>query len=297
MKQRNVYQLTAVDYQILELIKMYHYLTAEQVVRLRYSKNSLTTVQPRLKALSEAGFLLRTRLPSVMVGNSSYVYHLSTKGANVLDADGYEAAGRIRSDDISALHYPFLAHVLALGDVLIAASLLPRSVPSITLSEMRHELDLKKTPIRVNVPDKKLREKVSVVPDAWLDFSWAVPDRAKARRKCIALELDRGTTSINPLKQKLRALYAMAISEEYVSVFGTQLCQVAYITTAGAARLSQLIDWCEQELTESGLEQESGLYLFASLPDGDYTPQELFCSPMWLHPFSSSAVALLWDVK
>src|SRR5205807_2314431 len=116
--------------------------------------------------------------------------------------------------------FPHLQHVLELNDFLIAASLLPRVVPSISLVEMRHDLDLKKTPVKVTVERRmpygdRIDEKVTVIPDGWLDFRMVVPDRRKPRRRCIVVELDRGTSSVAPFKSKLRALYAYAISEDY----------------------------------------------------------------------------------
>lgn len=289
------YHTTAVDLEILRLLQTYHYLTTEQIVKIRYSPNSLPTAQVRMKALFEAGFVGRRRLPSLSTGNTSFVYYLSTKGRDLLEEDmGSAIAGRVRTDDIEHMQYPFLQHVLSLNDFLIAASQLPSFVPAISLAEMRHDLDLKKTPVRLNVPDSKLREKVTVIPDAWLDIRMILPDRPKPRRKCLVIELDRGTTSITPLKQKLRALYYFACSEAYVQMFGTDLCQVAYATTAGEARLHQLLNWCEQELAEQQLTQEANLYRFACLPeDTTYNPFQLFCSPLWYKPFEEEPVPLL----
>lgn len=292
------YHTTAVDLDILHLLQLYHYLTTEQIVKIRYSPNSLPTAQIRMKALFEAGFVGRRRLPSLSTGNTSFVYFLSSKGQALLEEDmDIESAGRVRTDDIEHMQYPFLQHVLSLNDILIAANHLPSFVPTISIAEIRHDLDLKRTPIRLNVPDSKLREKVTVIPDAWLDVRMEVPGKTKPRRKCLVIELDRGTTSITPLKQKLRALYYFACSEAYAHLFGTDLCQVAYATTAGEARLQHLLTWCEQELVEQQLTQESNLYRFTCLPeDPAYNPLELFCSPLWYKPFSSEPVPLLWEV-
>jgi hypothetical protein len=120
-----------------------------------------------------------------------------------------------------------------------------------------------------------------------------LPDRPKPRRRCIVVELDRGTTSVAPFKEKLRALYGYAISEEYQELFGTDLCMVAYATTAGRQRLSQMIEWCEQELEQQRLEHEANLYRFTALPE-EITPLTLFCSPVWYKPFKSEPVSLLW---
>lgn len=289
------YHTTAVDLEILRLLQTYHYLTTEQIVKIRYSPNSLPTAQVRMKALFEAEFVGRRRLPSLSTGNTSFVYYLSTKGRDLLEEDmGSAIAGRVRTDDIEHMQYPFLQHVLSLNDFLIAASQLPSFVPAISLAEMRHDLDLKKTPVRLNVPDSKLREKVTVIPDAWLDVRMEVLGKTKPRRKCLVIELDRGTTSITPLKQKLRALYYFACSEAYVQLFGTDLCQVAYATTAGEARLHQLLNWCEQELEEQQLTEEANLYRFTALPeDSAYNPLQLFCSPLWYKPFEEEPVPLL----
>src|SRR5437763_7213783 len=169
------------------------------------------------------------------------------------------------------------------------------------LVETHHDLDLKKTPVKVTVERRlpygdRIDEKVTVIPDGWLDFRMAVPDRPKPRRRCIVVELDRGTTSIAPFKQKLRALYAYAISEEYQELYGTDLCMVAYATTAGRQRLQSMIEWCEQELEQQRLEHEANLYRFTALPDGELDPRQVFCSPVWYKPYQKEPVSLLWQV-
>ncbi len=292
-------QLTGVDVDILQLVHEYHFLTAEQIVTLRYSKNSLPTAQIRLKSLYENNYLERRHLPHTGTGNTEYLYHLSTKGQRYLESAGITGFSRVRKSEIENMEFPHLKHVLSLNDFLIAARLLPRSVPSIFLVEMRHDLDLKKTPERVTVERRmpygdRIDEKVTVIPDGWLDFRMAVADRPKPRRRCIVVELDRGTTSVAPFKQKLRALYFYAISEDYQELFGTDLCMVAYATTAGKARMAQMIEWCEQELEQQRLEHEANLYRFTALPD-ELDPKELFCEEVWYKPFENEPVSLLWN--
>ena len=108
--------------------------------------------------------------------------------------------------------FPHLEHALALNDFLIAARLVERSVPSISLVDMRHDLDLKKTPVKVTVERRlpygdRIDEKVTVIPDGWLDFRQRIEGQEKRKRRCIVVELDRGTTSIAPFKEKFRAYY------------------------------------------------------------------------------------------
>jgi protein involved in plasmid replication-relaxation len=307
-KQRS-YQLTAVDFEILQLVHQYHFLKVEQVMNLRgYSSGTLTTVQTRLQTLSGNNpkipcekYLERRQLPYTQPGNTNYIYYLSTNGQHALEQAGVTGFNRVRKSEIDRMAFPHLQHVLDLNDLLIAASLLPRSVPSISLVEWRHDLDLKKTPVKVTVERRlpygdRIDEKVTVIPDGWLDFRMVVPDRPKPRRRCIVVELDRGTTSVAPFKQKLRALYFYAISEDYQELFGTDLCMVAYATTAGKQRLSQMIEWCEQELEQQRLEHEANLYRFTVLPDGDLDSKQVFCAPVWYKPFESEPVPLLWQL-
>ena len=299
MKQKP-FTLTAVDYEILELVRDFHFLTVEQVIKLRrLSVNSKPKVQIKLKSLFENKFLDRRSLPHVGTGNTEYIYALSTKGINLLKEQGFSGFSRFRPDEFRRFAFPHLDHALAVNDFLIAARLLPLSVPAITLFEMRHDLDLKKTPARVTVERRlpygdRIDEKVTVIPDGWLDFRMAVPDRPKPRRRCIVLELDRGTTSIAPFKQKLRAYYGYAISEEYQDLFGTNLCMVAYATTAGLQRLKQMLEWCETELIQQRLEHEANLYRFACLPE-ELEPKRLFCEEVWYKPFETEPVSLLWQ--
>jgi len=297
-KANKPYEPTAVDFEILQLVKAFHFLTVNQIMRLRgLSKNSLSTEQPRLKKLADNEYLDRRKLPYTTSGNKEFVYSLATHGVNYLKDAGLIDSSRFRRDILLNVKFPHLDHALALNNFLIAASLLEKAVPYISLVETRHDLDLKKTPVRVTVERRmpygdRIDEKITVIPDGWLDFRMPVLDL----RKCIVVELDRGTTSIAPFKEKLRALYGYAVSLEYQELFGTDLCVVAYATTAGTQRLQQMIEWCEQELEQQRLEHEAILYRFTSIPDGELDPKRVFCDEVWYKPFESEPVSLLWNV-
>ena len=155
LQQKKPYQLTGVDLEILQLVNEYHFLTVEQLIRLRYSKGSLTTVQTKLKALTENKYLDRRHLPHTGTGNTVYVYNLTTKAQQYLQEAGFTGFSRYRRSDILTVKLPHLQHALSLNDVLIAARLLAKDVPAITLAEARHDLDLKKTPVKVTV-EKRL---------------------------------------------------------------------------------------------------------------------------------------------
>jgi hypothetical protein len=299
--KKAAYQPTPLDYQLLQYVREYHFLTAVQLVNIHYSAGSLTYAQTKLKTLYEAGYLDRRALPHVATGQPTYIYALATKGMNYLKAQGFSSFSRYRPNELQHFKYPHLEHVLSLNDVLIAARGLHQVAPDITLEEMRHDLDLKRSPAHVTytrrLPDGDTDdERVTLVPDAWLDFRLQLANAPKKRRKCIVLELDRGSESNSAeFKKKLRAYVHYSYpGGPYEHMFGTNTITVAYATTAGEKRLKMLLLWCEQALKEQKLEHEAPLFRFAALPHGDLDPRTLFLSDMWYVPYKDEPVTLLW---
>ncbi len=281
--------LSSRDDRLLRAIYTYQFVSVQQLTRLFYHPGSLKYVRRRLKALSDAGYVQRLRLPSVTSGNTSYVYTLARKGITYLTAAGYSEFGRFRPSEQRAHAYLFLTHTLAVNDFLIAAQLLERVVPAVKLVDMRHERMLRHSPVKVVTPK---RETITIVPDGWLDFH--VGGR---QRMSILLELDRGTVEQRAFKRKLRGLVAYALGP-YQTLFGSRSLTIAFATTAGAHRLQLLRSWSEQALQEVELAEDADILLFTALPAGDWDPKTLFCAPMWYQPFQVTATALLeWDTS
>ncbi len=307
------YELTPLDYEILKYVREYHFLTAWQLVKIHYSDGSLTRAQTKLKRLYDATYLDRRALPDVRVGQPTWIYALSTKGINYLKDQGFSSFSRYRPNELQHIKYPHLEHVLSLNDVLIAARRLSKEAPDISLEAMRHDLDLKKIPAKVEylrrLPDgEKEEETVKIVPDAWLDFHLHLANTNKKRRKCIIIELDRGSeTNVAEFKKKIRAyVHYAAEGGVYYQMFGTNTITVAYATTAGENRLRTMQLWCEQELDEQRLDYDASLFRFTALPQGtidletgkakstDYDPRTLFLSDVWYKPYEKDACTLLW---
>lgn len=293
--------LTAVDIEILQLVSEYHFLTVAQLVRLRYSPGSETTAQDRLKRLSDAGYLLRRKLPHVGTGNTEYLYYLARDGQKTLQEIGLMSFSRVRKDDVEWMKLPHLEHLLALNDFLIAGRLLSQSVPEITLVEMKHDLELKRVPVKVSYDclingSGRTHETVTVIPDAWCDFRYTLGDGSKEKRRCLVIELDRGTMAQPDMRRKFRAYCQYAVSDYYVKLFGTDLIMVAYVTTAGEHRMHQLLFWCEQELQLQQLEDEQNLFRFGVLP-ASLNSREIFLTPNFSKPLESTPVSLLWHLS
>lgn len=272
------------------------------MVKLHYSKGSLERAQRKVKLLYETGYLERRRLPHIGVGNPEYIYFLATKGQHYLSEQGFSGFSRVRPKDIEEMTYPHLQHALDLNDLLISARLLNRFVPQISLASWQHDLDLKRTPAKFTyerrLPEgERVEETASLVPDAWCDFRLKQLHMEKQRRKCIVLELDRGTTSMSPFKQKLRAYVHYAIPDGvYFAQFGTNAITVAYATTAGEDRLKTMLSWCEDELVQQRLDHEAALFRFTALLKENTDPKRLFCEPVWYTPYEQEPVSLLWQV-
>ncbi len=295
------------DYQILQYVRAYHFLTVWQLVKLHYSDGSLTRARVLLLRLHETGYLDRRALPHVGLGQPTYIYALATKGINYLRDQGFSAFSRYRPNELQHFKYPHLEHVLHLNDFLIAARNLSKIAPDIALEEMRHDLDLKRTPAKVayvrRLPDgDKVDEKLNLVPDGWLDFRLSLANSPKRRRKCIVVELDRGSeTNVAEFKKKIRAYVHYAYpGGPYETMFGTQAITVAFATTAGENRLKTMLLWCEQELKEQRLQYDASLFRFTALPKEELNPEtgldakRLFLSDVWSVPFADDPVCLLW---
>lgn len=272
------------DDAVLRAAFRYYYLSSRQVCRLLYSPGSITYVQAKLKVLSELGLLQRIWLPRPSPhGSAPSVYTLARKGLNFLGAEGLDVARRYRPSEQNDRSYLFLAHTLAVNDVLIGAELLSRHVPAVQLARMLHERDLKRAPVQVQDNDGR---SITVVPDGWLDFRVNGSYQA-----CLALELDRGTEEQKAWRRKVRGLLGFA-SGPYQEVFQTRSLTIAVVATSGDHRLLQLIRWTESELALLKEESQGDLFVFTGVAP-ESTPADLFTARRWYQPFGEQPVALL----
>ncbi len=262
------------DGQMLQAVYTYQYLTLAQITRLFFSARSLRSKNHAgqyVKRLAEEQWLVRFPLPSTHKGNRAYVYTLGYKGMKYLHTLGFDASPS-SCQAKPAPSYQHMQHTLCLNDVLIAAALLPRRVPTILLCDMQHEWILKQKPLHVPSPDSPSNGRkhtstqvTSVIPDAWLDF-----------RLCL-----NGIT------------YQTAVWLE-LEEFGAQNITIAFATTAGEKRQEQLRLWTRQELSLLEKISDADLLLFTSLPPtSDLDPEWFFLSPVWTTPLTNTPVPLL----
>jgi DNA-binding PadR family transcriptional regulator len=293
--------ITSADERLLTTIAAYHYLTADQVMRLWYSPTVITYVRERLKRLADADYLQRTYATrAVPVGRSKTVYRLGPKGIAYLQSADMIGEERYRPSEHRFHGELYLAHTLAINDVLIAAALVDRLVPEISLAGFRHDLDLRRAAERVEITQGSRRELLTVIPDGWLDFHLQVDGRSE--RSPILLEVDRGTKAVRDFKRKLRALLAYITGGTYQRVFGTKFVTVLFAVDVDAfthpqqpeRRVADILRWATEELKELKREKYGDLIVVGTLRrPPDLEPLDFFLSPRWSIPSQGLPVSLL----
>jgi hypothetical protein len=300
--------LTPVDEKIIQTVYKYHLVTVEQVTRALYSKGSITTVRARLAHLAALHYLLSFNLPTPR-GKRPKIYTIARPGLNHLKTLGVDVNPRFRPNEIADLekNLPYLKHTLAVNDVLIAAANLEKHDPSITLYDMRHERFLKqepdKYPIAIYDEEGKLlrTEYYTLVPDGFLDFHIKDEERDKTYRRCILLEVDRGTEERKQFKRKIRGLLTFVKSGMYTKKYHSRKVTIAFATTRGSQRVEKMQEWTRSELAKTKEPPEiSHMFVFTALPHAiDETtndelealaldPETLFLSPTWVVPFQKN---------
>lgn len=262
--------LTTAEEKILTQFSTYPYLTVEQITRLLYSTGSSTYVSARLKTLTEQKFLHRLERETI---NFPYVYCLGIRGIRYLRQQGSDIPKFHPSEQTQ--HKPlFLSHTLAVNDFLITAAKLPSVASGIAVSEMRHDLILKRT-------------MHCVVPDGWIDFR--IGEKTQV---CIWLEMDMGTMDQKPFRKKISALIDFS-RQSYAHIFGTPSLTIAFATTAGERRINNIFNWTQKELTALQVEETADLFRFLCIPEQNMCPERLFLAPICSRPFDRERVPLI----
>lgn len=280
----SLYMIDGVDDKLLQAFGRYHYLTARQVTTLFYKPTSITTVQARLKKLSDNEYLLPLALPTIRA-KSPYVYTLAALGREYLKELGIElpmASFRPSREHVKG--YQFFSHTLAVNDVLIAVEALSRVVSDVIVEEVLHDLALKHDPPYLSVGAQK-GKKIAVVPDAWIDLRIKRGGSENESRFCIWLELDQGTVSVKPLKKKVNDLVALYEQGGYKARFGTNKVVFAFATTGGEPRATHLRKWIREELLEVVGDDKTKAWWFTRftvcvLPS-EINPRDLLLGKSW----------------
>lgn len=256
--------LDSLDITILLSLKTYHFLTAEQITRLHFSRGSIKHVKSvRLKWLVDEHYL------TIIEQQMPYVYYLDTRGVRFLREQGADMTGYYPSDHKTHANI-FLDHLMKTNDVLISAALLPSVLPAVTSLSILHDLTLK-------------RMYQSIRPDGWVGI--------EMNNQYIPLwiEIDMGTMDQKPFRTKIRRILEF-VRSGYEQVFGTAYITAVFLTSKGERRVDQMLRWTENELTALGEAKEYDLFRFGEICDD---PLKLFTSQMHRIPYTSMYTSLL----
>src|SRR5258708_30857246 len=310
-KTRIPKERTHVDENIFNTLYRYYYMSVLQVVKsLDYSTNSLPTVRTRLAYLETNGYIASLILPTVRKGSLPKIYYLASGGIDYLRKQGFDVSQRFHATEQKEKQYLFLKHTLAVNDVLIAAKLVAKQFPQVTLYEFRHERELKRDPEKFTITLTKetedetqeavvwKQEEFYFVPDAFLDFQ--IEQEKKTYRSALLLELDRTPTERRRFQEKIRGILTYIKAERFVKRYNARKITVAFVTTGGQKRVEKMRNWTRNELAKTHDTWDYGYtFVFTALPHliepetqreleelDEIDPATLFLSPVWEFPFT-----------
>ena len=265
----------------------FQYLTVSQLMTVEeYKETSRSYVYKEVNELVAAGLLLA--LPRQVV-TQPRLYTLTAKGRRFATLLGKEPVTRFRvgEEQERGENVSFVAHTIAVTNVLIAARLLVKTVPSIRLNRMLTERELKRT-IYVPVPGEGTTTRnICIEPDAALDF--IVQD---TWQDFLYLEVYRHHLAETRYKHKIQGYVTALVSGLHQQLFHTPAMSVAVIATTEKLA-GTLKHWAEEALGAMDRTDAGDRFFFCSLDTATASPRELFLSPVWETAFSTTKTPLL----
>lgn len=259
---------TTYEEQILKVLVLYHYLTVDQVM-LATGHTSKRNSQGRLKHLTDEGYLWRIhRRTTEQNLPLKPAYTISAKAKKYL-----EEQGTIVLPSRSPSPY-LLDHALAINDVLIRVSLLPKLYSErFKLLALKHDRDLKHEAL-----------KLPVVPDGFFE----VADLSERKSYPTLLEVDLDTEERLRWQDKVEK-YLTIFGDEAQRAFGFRHPDILCVTKAH--HVHELKKWTEAVIKRREFDEYEKLFYFTSLPN-EIAPDAFFLSPRFLQGGSSEPVHL-----
>ena len=264
----------------------FHYLTVSQLTTLEYKETSRSYVHKEVNELVAADLVLA--LPRQVV-TEPRLYTLTAKGRRVATQLGKEPYKRFRvgEEKERGENLYFVAHTIAVTDVLIAARLLARTVPGIRLNRMLTERELKRT-IYVPVPGEGTTTRnICIEPDGALDF--IVQD---TWQDFLYLEVYRHHLAETRYKHKIQGYVTALVTGLHEQLFSTPAMAVAVIATTQKLT-GTLKQWTEEALTAMQRRDAGDRFFFASFDTATTSPEDIFLSPVWETAFGTTKTPLL----
>jgi hypothetical protein len=281
------------DEKVLRAVGRYHYLTADQFLRLLYSRGSRTFVSEILARLTKAGYLHRGFVAQTDPGSdvpvSRGIWSATAKGRAFLGELGVPLLPNKHGDGRTPLYYD---HIVPVNDALIACELFARHEAGVDLAQMVHEREIKRGPDRVELILSGKRVSTPVAADGWVDF------RVNGYQHCIWWEVDRDTEHVRGWLAKIAGILEYYASGRYEEKFGTDSLTVAVVSVprtgrSAAKRMWDLMGWTEQQLEHAGKTDWADVFRFTPINPAGVEPAEFFLGGRWIKPFDRTPASVL----
>jgi hypothetical protein len=141
--------------------------------------------------------------------------------------------------------------------------------------------------VNVDLEEKGRKEKLAVVPDAWLYFEKG--GSGKPEWFPVLVEIDRGTMFKERFKKHVLSRVEFVRSGGYRQMFGQEAVMIAYATTgargeASEGRRKALCQWTQEALREVGKENWGSIFRFTSFSLEKIYKANLFEEKVWYMP-------------
>jgi hypothetical protein len=271
---------------IISDLAEFHYLTVSQLMTLEgYQDSSRSYVYKEVNALVAADFIMA--LPRHIV-TQPRLYTLTATGRRVASFLGKEPVKRFRPSEEKERgeNGLFVAHTIAVTDVLIAGRLLAKRVPEIRLNRMLTERELKRT-IYVPAPRQTGERNICIEPDGALEFisqdTW---------QDFLYLEVYRHHLNETRFQHKIQGYVTALVAGLHEQLFATSAMSVAVIAASDKLK-ETLKHWAEEALVAMERPDAGDRFFFCWLDTATASPTELFLSPVWEQAFGTAKTPLL----
>lgn len=209
-ERKKSFVVTSRDLEVLKNLSRYRFLTVQEVKRLCFSQNinSLRT-QQRLKLLYDIQLISRLMAFRDNGSRQGYIYTLSPEGRNYLAANNEDVPVSSFNNPVK---YLYLQHCVDVSKFWVDLTLAVQKVEGLTLSlfapdwqiraQSQETNSLKNRELYQEISVSNSKEKFVVFPDGLFILS-AKDEEGKTHNKLFALEIDRGTESLQVIQRKI----------------------------------------------------------------------------------------------
>jgi hypothetical protein len=288
--------------QVLKAVYFYRYMTALDVCMLSYSPASLIHIRSVLTELAGGGdyvgkeYLYRFPLQRG-VGNRMRVYTLGSRGRDFLKSElDMPVSWYFRPEKVRNVSVGQMMHNLCLTRFLVAAKVWCEKVKDFRLAGLHTCYEVGSDYPSVEMVKGEKRERVRVIPDAWMLFEQkAGGDRVAYP---LLIEVDRGTAYKVKFKEHIASrVEFIKRGGVYSRLFGREEVMVVYVTVGETreymdARRKSMCSWAMDALQELRKESWGECFRFGSISYEEMYGGQVFEDRVWYAPGSEVPVAL-----